>query len=240
MPCGMGIADRMWTRPMHLRHSLILFGCCALGSGCNVAVNFARDTVFEAKRVTDECCERIRNRSVANAAWDDFQKCAPKGSYSAHYARGFKDGFADYLYAGGNGDQPPTLPECYWGVRYQTPEGYQAIQDWFAGYPQGMAAAQQSGLRELVVFPIDDPDPDWAAIHPYPVPPALQITAPGPPSAPIQLEMPKSILQPNKPTELSPPRQDSPYAPRHGASGPQGAGSARSGGPDSADNPKPD
>ena len=231
----------MWTLHMGLRHCLFLLGYCALGSGCNLAVNLARDTVFEARRVTDDCCEKIRDRSQANAAWDDFQKCGPAGSYSADYARGFKDGYANYLYAGGNGEQLPTLPERYWGVRYQTPDGYQAIQDWFAGYPQGVAAAQQSGLRELKVFPVDLPDPDGSAIHPYPVPPALRFGAPGPVlgQPPIELPLPKPEPQPNQGAQPSSQREDSPYAPRQGAASPQGGGSGRPWETESADKSKP-
>ncbi len=136
---------------MGVRRFAILLGLVALSSGCGMYSNFARDTAFEVKRCTDETFERIRDRKLANTAWSEVEQSAEMGSHSADYARGFKDGYADYLFAGGTGEAQPALPECYWGVRYQTPQGYQAIQDWFGGFRHGVAAAQQSGLRDFTL-----------------------------------------------------------------------------------------
>src|SRR5207253_39443 len=50
--------------------------------------------------------------------------------------------------------QPPPLPPaCYRAVRYQTPEGYRAIEDWFGGFRHGVAAAREGGYRDYVTGP---------------------------------------------------------------------------------------
>jgi hypothetical protein len=226
---------------MRLRRFLLFLGLCALGSGCNVYGNLAHDTVFEVMRVTDECCEKVRNRRLAIEAWDEAKKCAPEGSYSSHYARGYKDGYADYLYAGGSGE-PVAPPACYWGVRFQTPQGYQAIQDWTDGYQQGAADAQQSGLRDFVVFPVDLPDPDGRAYHPYPIPPGscVPIALPAPTPIPLEMPAPKPIPQPAPTTKLPPPKQDSSSSSGTSAPRPQPASLAKPAASEWTEKPKPD
>src|SRR4029077_20557894 len=103
----------------------------ALTSGCSLAGSAVNTACTELTRSLNECTEHKRNRKLAEAAWDDFQNASPK-AYGNDFACGFKDGFAEYLYAG-PGD-PPLPPHRYWATRYQTPEGYQAIEAWFAGY----------------------------------------------------------------------------------------------------------
>jgi hypothetical protein len=234
--------SRTWTQIMGLRRSLMFLGFFALSSGCNLAGNFARDTAFEMRRATDETFEKIRDRRLANTAWHEVENSAEMESYSADYARGFKDGYADYLFAGGTGEPPSLLPGCYWGVHYETPQGYQAIQDWFSGYRHGVVAAQQSGLRDLVVFPVAFSDPDLASYHPYPVPPGSPARFPPAPAAPGLLEkpLPAAPLQPGQASELHPPRQDSPNYAEQGAPRRQPAGPGKPRGTESAEKPKPD
>jgi hypothetical protein len=98
-----------------------------------------------------------RSRLWAEAAWADVSHTKKNSDYSYDYARGFKDGFADYIQFGGSGEALPVPPRDYWRGRYQTPEGQQAMQDWFAGCRHGMAVAQGSGLREQVTVPLSLP-----------------------------------------------------------------------------------
>jgi hypothetical protein len=72
---------------------------------------------------------------------------------SKDYAEGFKDGFIDYLQFGGSGQPPYAPPKRYWGPNYRTPEGYRAIEDWFAGFRHGVTAAKESGYRPWVTLP---------------------------------------------------------------------------------------
>jgi hypothetical protein len=217
-----------------LRWFPLLACLIAASSGCSLAVNCARDTVFEVRRVTDDCCERVHNRMLANAAWEEVQKSCPQGSASADYASGFKDGYASYLYEGGTDETLPTLPGRYFGVRYQTPEGYQSIQDWFAGYHEGVIAARESGQRDLVIFPVPTWDPDLADYHPYPVPfGSPEASLPGP-AEPGKLKKPTPVPHSGHAPDLPPPTTVSPNSPRSTSPMPSGAGP---GGPERERNP---
>ena len=144
---------------MSIRRYALVLGLIALCQGCDLAVNFTRNVIFEVQRCTDDCREHIRNRRLANLAWNEAQDCVPMGPFRPDYARGFKDGYADYLYAGGECDPPFLPPRHYWGMRYETPQGFQAIQDWYAGYRHGRAAAQLSGYRQFVMIPFPMSEP---------------------------------------------------------------------------------
>jgi hypothetical protein len=142
---------------MFLGRCWLLIGLLGFCQGCNLAVNFSRDVVFEVERASHECAEKVRDQRLAAAAWNEVQESTHKGAYSTDYARGFKDGYADYLFAGGTGEPPLLPPRHYWGVGYETPDGVQAIQDWFAGYRHGAVEAEQSGYRQLVMIPLSSP-----------------------------------------------------------------------------------
>src|SRR5262249_42098418 len=59
----------------------------------------------------------------------------------------------EYLLGGGTGEPPPVPQRHYWNGRYQTPEGQQAIDQWFAGCRQGASAGQENMQRQLVTIP---------------------------------------------------------------------------------------
>src|SRR5207237_1248141 len=98
-------------------------------------------------------------------------------------AVGFKEGFAEFLYQGGDGEPPPLPPQKYRSIRYQTPEGYQAVEAWFAGYRHGAAEARKSGQRELVTGPSAlrvpspplDPPREVAPVPGEPLPPPRKV-----------------------------------------------------------------
>jgi hypothetical protein len=52
---------------------------------------------------------------------------------------------------------PPVPPNRYRRKEYMTPEGAAAIEEWYAGFRHGAATAMASGLRNLVVIPIQCP-----------------------------------------------------------------------------------
>jgi hypothetical protein len=107
--------------------------------------------VAEVCQAVEDHAERQRNKKWAAAAWRDVHAQAP--GLSADYGAGFREGFAQYLYQGGNGEPPLLPPPHYRKLRYQTPEGYQAIADWFAGYRHGAAVAHDGGFRQWVTGP---------------------------------------------------------------------------------------
>jgi hypothetical protein len=139
--------------------------CLLLGvgslAGCTVYDKAIHNLVIDPAhydRYTDLFGEKIRDKCLANEAWNEI--IARDGDvYSRHYYRGFEEGFTDYLKEGGSGEPPPLPPRNYWRLYYQNAEGHQAIQDWFAGFRHGADVARASGVRELVVVPVSSVPP---------------------------------------------------------------------------------
>lgn len=165
--------------------------------GCGLVHNGTCTLSSQLKQSFEDCAELMRNCKLADQAWEELEKCSGKGSLSKDYEKGFKDGFASYLYRGGCGEPPPLPPQCYRCLKYQTPEGYQAVLDWFAGYRHGAAAARQSGYRELVTGPsaLRVPVPGATAVveaplHPEMSPGTAPTPVPTPGAIPSTLPMP--------------------------------------------------
>lgn len=135
---------------MRMRWLFLVLCVSTASPGCSLFVTAARDVSYEVKLRVQECREDWRNRQSAQEAWESAYG---KKNDNPDHACGFKAGFADYLSAGGTGMPPPLPPRHYWGYKYQTPAGHEAIEQWYAGYKEGAAAAQASGLRQLVLVP---------------------------------------------------------------------------------------
>jgi hypothetical protein len=136
---------------MRRRFSLVLLALSVLNSGCTLICDGIRTVCTCVEDVVDDCRECRRDRQLADEVWRNT--CGGKGCYSADYVHGFKDGFVDYLYRGGNCEVPPLPPAKYRKFRYQTPDGYQAILDWFEGYRQGATAARETNYRRWITGP---------------------------------------------------------------------------------------
>jgi hypothetical protein len=164
---------------MRRRSPLWLIGLLLLGPGCTLVRDATSLAVFKVRESAEDFSETIRNRRWAEHAWADVQNAKTDAAYSEDYAQGFKDGFAHYLFRGGNGEPPPLPPRRYRGLRYQTPQGYQAIEDWFAGFRHGADLARHNGYRQWITGPsaLRGPNP----LPPLPVPgPSQAIPAPYP------------------------------------------------------------
>ena len=121
---------------MRLKPYLALLGLCAVAPGCTPLKNVAETMICEPAAYClgmDDFVCRCRNRQLADEAWYHFQSALPDCQYSDDFADGFKTGFADYLYAGGNGDPPVVPPRSYWRPTYETAQGQVMMQDWFRG-----------------------------------------------------------------------------------------------------------
>jgi hypothetical protein len=92
-------------------------------------------------------------RQWADAAWQAEMAANPEPCQSIEYKRGFEDGFADYLYAGGTGEPPPVPPRRLWNLDYRTPAGQHAVENWFCGFRRGAGAARDAGYRTMVTVP---------------------------------------------------------------------------------------
>jgi hypothetical protein len=120
----------------------------------NIAHYSSRNLLEAPVNLRDDCYERKWEAHLGEQAFVAFAQAHPEKTYSEHYARGFVDGFVDYLYAGGTGDPPVAPPWRYQKATFETPEGYAAIDDWFAGFRAGAGEAKASGLRKQVVVPL--------------------------------------------------------------------------------------
>ena len=138
---------------MRVSITLLFLLCSLLGPGCSLCTDCAHQLSKEAVECVDQTFERARDRRWAETAWQLARAADPRLNDSEDYARGFKDGFVDFLFAGGSIEPPPLPPQHYRRLRYQTPEGYQAIQDWFAGYRHGAAVAKERDYRRWVTGP---------------------------------------------------------------------------------------
>lgn len=163
-----------------------------LGSGCSLAKDATSLAVYKVRESTDDFCEGIRDRKWADHAWEKARRASP-GAYSEDYARGFKDGFAHYLFRGGKGEPPPLPPPHYRKLSYQTPQGYRAIEDWYAGFRHGTDAARQSGYRQFITGPSalrvsgpvpPPPEPGTDQAAPLPPPPVWAPVPPAPVAPP--------------------------------------------------------
>jgi len=178
-----------------------IIGLCSLAQGCSPLADDTRSLIIEPIQYCeplDDLIASSRSRTFANSAWVELKQNHPEQDYSPDYETGFKSGFAHYLYAGGTGGLPPVPPRPYWRSRYQTPEGYLAVQDWFAGFRHGAAAAQESGYRQWMTVPFSLLGPPLPHPEPLPATPdaATEPTLPMPkramPSAPAEGENIKS------------------------------------------------
>jgi hypothetical protein len=141
---------------MGFKNGLGLLAFCALSVGCSPIRDSIRVLIVEPH----EYCLNMQNRTekkrylaLADQALGQYLVTCSGAPISEHFAHGFKEGFADYLYAGGTGAPPAVPPRCYWSAKYDNAEGRQAIEDWFAGFRRGAAMARSSGFRERITVP---------------------------------------------------------------------------------------
>jgi hypothetical protein len=135
---------------------LLLLLVLVSSNGCSFFVYGIKNTINAPYEAIQECAFRHRLRNVARSALENI--CAEEGhAYSKPFARGFEDGFVDYIDANGNGE-PPAMPPAWLRRGLLRSEGGQSdIQDWFAGFRRGAHFAHENGLREKAIMPIGRP-----------------------------------------------------------------------------------
>jgi hypothetical protein len=142
----------MWRIPI-----VLLTASAGLLSGCTFLHYGADNLVTVPVNKLDACKLHLDDRLLARQAWAEIAHENPEGGYSRAFQNGFIDGFADYLDRGGKGMPPAMPPWCYRLSCYQNPRGHEEIENWFAGYRRGVAAAQATGLRTFRVIPTSAP-----------------------------------------------------------------------------------
>jgi hypothetical protein len=139
---------------MRRRFTALVLALSVLNSGCTLVCDTVRTVYTCVEDHIEDALEYRRDRQLANEVWDNTCGGCPGQEHSGDYVRGFKDGFVDYLYRGGNCEPPAIPPHRYRKFRYQTPQGYQAIENWFAGYRAGATAAHETNYRRWITGPV--------------------------------------------------------------------------------------
>lgn len=91
-------------------------------------------------------------RALADQVWAESGFVCPDDLHGTDFAWGFREGFAEYVYAGGTGEPPATPPRVYWQADYRTEFGAVAVKSWFEGYRRGVEAARLGGYRDAVTL----------------------------------------------------------------------------------------
>jgi hypothetical protein len=130
---------------------LLLLAFCLSQPGCSFLIYSIQNLIEAPIDAKDRCVMHARFLAMADDTWNHVRKADPTIPYSGHYVRGFEDGFVGYL-ENGSVEPPAEPPWIYRTSHFETPEGVEAIHDWFAGYRHGALAAQSSGFREAAVI----------------------------------------------------------------------------------------
>ena len=133
--------------------ALSWFGLSLVCSGCALIEDANRNLLVALTTPIETHKEIARNKRWAETAWQKICMNSGPRQFSRDYAHGFRDGYADYLFRGGDGEPPLLAPLHYRHLRYQTPQGYLAVEDWFAGYRHGAAVAHDTGARRWITGP---------------------------------------------------------------------------------------
>jgi hypothetical protein len=194
---------------MRVRRSSILWAAGMLAvvaqTGCEPARAITSNLILDPlkwDRYSDGIGRHIRDASLAEEAWEEV--CVRDGdAYSRHYRRGFLEGFRDYMNMGGTGDPPTLPPRSYWRIYYQSPEGHDAIQDWFDGFRHGSSVAKASGIRDYVTVPVSSVPPSENQTEVSDEPPRKE---PEKTPAPGVVVPPDNKEGPKKPPVITPPK----------------------------------
>jgi hypothetical protein len=143
-----------------------------------------------------------RNYVLASQAWHARSECFADQAQIRDFQEGFCAGYREAS-VGSDGCPPPLPPRKYWSWRYQSPEGQAKVAAWYAGYPQGAAAAEEDGTGNWREIQVSDSiqtqySPEFqrgmipnscGGCYPQQVPPDWQPPATSPPSStPVELQ----------------------------------------------------
>jgi hypothetical protein len=125
---------------------------CISSMGCTICQN-ARRTLWQEPSAYSWKHDRRRSADAyqqwANAELAEEASRCPDLFGDPAYIMGFRDGFVDFVWAGGTGEPPPVPPRQFWNVMLRSPDGKARANLWFDGYRHGAAAARDGGYRDL-------------------------------------------------------------------------------------------
>ncbi len=85
----------------------------------------------------------------AERVWGEESANCPEMASERDYYLGFRDGFVDFVWAGGSGEPPPVPPRHLWNAMLRSPDGKRRADLWFDGYRHGARVARFGGYREM-------------------------------------------------------------------------------------------
>ena len=121
-------------------------------SGCTVCQNFKRTMKYEPDAFSWKH-DRERSTEIyeqwAERVWGEESANCPEMASEKDYYLGFRDGFVDFVWAGGSGEPPPVPPRHLWNAMLRSPDGKRRADLWFDGYRHGARVARFGGYREM-------------------------------------------------------------------------------------------
>ncbi len=137
-----------FARPQRTLRRLILTAATVAGMlgglpGCSTLHNGFKAMCNNG--TWNESVLMIRNRNFSAKAWYRRKHHFCNEKYIKDFSAGFRAGYEDA--ANGVDDCTPAFPpKEYWGWQFQSAEGQGRTSAWFAGYPQGVRAAEEDGI----------------------------------------------------------------------------------------------
>jgi hypothetical protein len=95
----------------------------------------------------------LANKQRASSAWSANYSREERHAFGPDFHAGFKKGYYNTA-MGLDCRLPPVAPPKYWTAKYQSCNGQRAVQDWFHGYQQGIAAAQAGNCPNYTEIPV--------------------------------------------------------------------------------------
>jgi hypothetical protein len=126
---------------------MLAIGCLGVAmvssTGCSMTSVACQS--FSPSECIDDFMVGYRNRTLAEKSWHWNKSRFCDERFKREFKDGFISGYVDVA-SGGNGCSPAIAPSQYWGWRYQSGNGQQAISAWFRAFPLGAQAAEQDGI----------------------------------------------------------------------------------------------
>lgn len=135
---------------------LAMLLCTSLQTGCTIWQSTRRTLRQEPHEFSwehDRGTSKTLYLSWADTAWQEARGYAtPENQSSYDYEWGFREGFAEYCYAGGNGEPPGAPPRPYWHAFKRMSPERNKVDQWYSGYRHGAKVARTGGYREQAIL----------------------------------------------------------------------------------------
>ena len=86
---------------------------------------------------------------LADAILEQSAGNLPDCVFSKNYQRGYEAGFVRTLEYGERACPPLIPPSRYWNKKFRSPVGLHAVDDWYAGFRDGVESATATGLERF-------------------------------------------------------------------------------------------